>query len=124
MAYGTLSDPQSVEKTAEEIRTSKQRSYAAVCMMQSALQKALEHLVWAMDFYATMYNLAPRGEYEVSFSFGDGVLEDADKEFATRKSLVDAGYLKPEALVAWYFGTSEEEARKMMPGAEPALELG
>ena len=124
LAYGTLSDPQSVEKTAEEIRTSKQRSYAAVCMMQSALQKALEHLVWAMDFYATMYNLAPRGEYEVSFSFGDGVLEDADKEFATRKSLVDAGYLKPEALVAWYFGTSEEEARKMMPGAEPALELG
>ena len=30
LAYGTLSDPQTVEKTAEEIRTSKQRSYTQV----------------------------------------------------------------------------------------------
>lgn len=124
LAYGTLSDPQSVEKTAEEIRTSKQRSYAAVCDMQAALQKALEHLVWCMDFYATAYGLAPRGEYEVNFTWGDGILQDTDKDFATRKSLVDGGYLRPELLVSWYFGTSEEEARKMMPAAEPELKLG
>jgi len=124
LAYGTLSDPQSVEKTAEEIRTSKQRSYAAVCKMQDALGKALDHLVWVMDFYATMYNLAPRGEYELNTIFGDGVLEDAGLEFTRRKSLVDAGYLRPEKLLAWYFGISEDEAREMLPEAEPTLELG
>lgn len=123
LAYGTLSDPQNVDKTAEEIRSSKQRSYAAVCEIQSALQAALEHLVWTMDFYATAYRLAPRGAYQVSFTFGDGVLQDADKEFAVRKQLVDGGYLRPELLVSWYFGTSEEEARKMMPELEPELAL-
>ena len=30
LAYGTISNPQSVEKTAEEVRASKQRSYATV----------------------------------------------------------------------------------------------
>lgn len=118
LAYGTLSDPQSVEKTAEEIRSSKQRSYAAVSDMQTALQSALEHLIWCMDFYATLYNLAPRGEYETSFTFGDGVLEDTDLEFARRKQLVDAGYLKPEKLIAWYFGVSEEEAADYLPAAQ------
>ena len=121
LAYGTLSDPQSVEKTAEEIRTSKQRSYAAVCDMQAKLREALEHLVWCLDFYATLYNLAPRGEYEISFTFGDGVMEDTDKEFARRKQLVDGGYMKPEKLLAWYFGISEEDAAEYVPAVKQGL---
>ena len=112
LSYGTLSDPQSVEKTAEEIKTSKQRSYSAVCDIQKALQRALEHLVWVMNLYATLYNLAPRGEYETSFTWGDGVMENTDLEFARRKLLADSGYLKPEKLVAWYFCISEEDAKK------------
>lgn len=123
LAYGTLSDPQNVDKTAEEIKTSKHRSYAAVCDMQAALQKALEHLVWVMDFYATWYELAPSGEYETSFTWGDGVLQDTDKDYQTRKALVDSGYLKPEKLIAWYFGVTEEEAREYMPEPEPELKL-
>ncbi len=115
LSYGTLSDPQSVEKTAEEIKTSKQRSYSAVCDIQKALQTALEHLVWVMDLYASLYHLAPSGEYEVGFTWGDGVMEDTDTEFARRKLLVDGGYLKPEKLLAWYFGISEEEAKEYLP---------
>ena len=122
LSYGTLSDPQSVEKTAEEIKTSKQRSYSAVCDIQKALQTALEHLVWVMDFYASMYGLAPRGEYEVGFTWGDGVMENTDTEFARRKLLADSGYLKPEKLVAWYFGITEDEAKaEYLPEAAPPL---
>ena len=121
LAYGTLSDPQNVDKTAEEIRSSKQRSYSAVCDVQQALQGALEHLVWAMDFYATLYKLAPRGEYEVNFTWGDGVLQDTDKEYMRRKEMADNGYLRPEKFVAWYFGISEEEAKDYMPEASPPL---
>ena len=121
LAYGTLSDPQNVDKTAEEIKTSKQRSYSAVCDIQEALQSALEDLVWAMDIYASLYKLAPRGKYEVTFGWGDSVLQDTDKEYAIRKGLVDAGYMRPEALLAWYFGTTEEEALKMMPSAGPEI---
>lgn len=121
LAYGSLSDPTNVEKTAEEIKASKQRSYAAVCDLQAALRVSLNQLVWAMDFYASLYSLAPRGEFELSCTFGDGILEDTDKEFMRRKQLVDAGYMKPEKLLAWYFGISEEEAAELVPAAEEPL---
>lgn len=124
LAYGTLSDPQNVDKTAEEIRSSKQRSYAAVCDVQRVLQDALEHLVWAMDFYATLYKLAPRGAYEISFTWGDGILQDTDKEYMRRKDMADSGYLRPEKFVAWYFGISEDEAADFLPNRETGLSFG
>ena len=124
LSYGTLSDPQSVEKTAEEIRTSKQRSFTAVADIQEALQKALEHLIWCMDVYATLYNLAPAGAYETGFTWGDGVLEDIDKEYARRKELVDSGYLKPEKFLAWYLNIPEDEIlRDYMPQRDPPMFL-
>ena len=122
LSYGSISDPkETVEKTAEEIRTSKQRSYAAVRDIQTALQAALEHLIWVMDLYASLYKLAPSGSFEASFTFGDGVLEDTEKEFARRKQLVDSGYMKPEKLLAWYFGVSEEDAVEMLPAQQAPL---
>ena len=115
LSYGTLSDPQNEAKTAEEIRMSKQRSYAAVCDIQSALEDALKHLVWIIDYYTSLYKLAPVGEYETSFNWGDGVLSDTGTEFAQLKAMVDSGVLKAEKLLAWYFGVSEEEAAEYIP---------
>ena len=57
-----------------------------------------------------------------SVSFGDSIFEDTGVEFARRKGLVDSGYLRPELLVGWYFGVSEQEAReKYMPEPRPML---
>ncbi len=123
LSYGTLSDPQNQEKTAEEIRMSKQRSYAAVCNIQKSLQTALEHLIWVMDYYTSLYQLAPDGEYEVTFNWGDGVLTDTGAEYAQMKALVDANILKPEKLLAWYFGISEEEAKDYIP-TQDTLDFG
>lgn len=121
LAYGTLSDPQNVDKTAEEIKSSKERSYSTICDIQSALESALRHLLWAMDLYASLYQLAPSGEYDMTFSWGDGVMENVDTEYMRRKSLADSGYLRPELLLAYYFGTSEAEAKKMMPTTTKSL---
>lgn len=121
LAYGTLSDPANVDKTAEEIRSSKQRSYTAVAELQTALDGAMQHLIWIMDYYASLYQLAPAGSYELATTWGDGVQEDIQSEFLRRKMLVDQGYLKPEKLLAWYFHVSEDEARTMAPEGAPAL---
>lgn len=121
LSYGTLSDPQNVDKTAEEIRSSKQRSYSTVRDIQKALEHALDHLIWVMDQYASLYHTAPSGAYKVSYSFGDGVLEDTDKEFAQRMQLVNAQILRPELMLTWYYGCSEEEARKMLPQQDNPL---
>ena len=41
LAYGTLSEPTDIEKTAYEIRVSKQRSYHTVTAMQDAWHKGI-----------------------------------------------------------------------------------
>lgn len=120
LAYGTLSDPQNVAKTAEEVKGSRQRSYSAICELQEALEQSLHQLLWVMDFYCSLYHLAPEGGYRAQFLWGDGVQEDADAEFARRKELADGGYLRPEKLVAWYFHISEEEAAAYLPAPQLA----
>ena len=39
------------------------------------------------------------------------MLTDTGAEYAQMKAMVDANILKPEKLLAWYFGISEEEAK-------------
>lgn len=115
LAYGTLSDVQDVDKTAEEIKASKQRSFSTVSDAQKSLEKALIDLVYAMDVWATVGNLAPAGKYEISFHWDDSLITDRLTEFNQRMQLVSSGQLKPALNIAWYFGVPEEEAEKMVP---------
>lgn len=115
LAFGTLSDPQSVDKTATEIRASKQRSYAMIADMQASLESALRNLLYCMDVLATAAGLAPAGAYDAAFAWDDSIVVDTDVEFARRMQLVQAGIMKPESLYAWYFGCTEEQALEQMP---------
>ena len=115
LAYGTISEPQDVEKTAEEIRTSKQRSYVHVSAMQNSLEHALRQLVYAMDVYATLYRLAPQGTCTLACNWGDSVLEDTDKEFQRRLQMCNARLLKPEYLISYAMGCTVEDASEYIP---------
>lgn len=122
LAYGTLSDPQTVEKTAEEIKSGKQRSYSTVSSMQQALETALDDLTYAMDVWATVAKLAPVGKYETSYTWDDSIVTDTEKEFAQRMQFAQNDMLRPELVLAWYFGCSEEEAAKMVPQRSDGVE--
>ncbi len=111
LAYGTLSNMQSVDKTAEEIKASKQRSYATVSDNQRALKNALEDLVYAMDVWCTLYNLAPISKNEVSFEFDDSIVADRKTEFAEKQALVSAGIMSKWEFRMWYFGEDEATAK-------------
>lgn len=119
LAYGTISDPQTVEKTAEEVKAGKERSRLSMEEKQKALENSLKHLVWIMNEYADYYKLAPPGKYEITFEWGEGVTQDREKEFARRLQLATTGKYKWEKLLAWYFGCSEEKAAEMIPEAQP-----
>lgn len=115
LSYGTLSDPDSVEKTATEILASKQRSFSTVRDLQKALEDALNDLLYSMDVLTTLYKLAPAGNYEATYTWDDSLITDLDAEFARRQQLVASGQLKPELNIAWYFGIPVEQAREMVP---------
>ncbi len=111
LAYGTISSTQNVDKTAEEIKASKQRSYATVSDNQRALKNALCDLVYAMDVLCTIYNLAPMSKYDISFNFDDSIIADRKTEFAEKQALVSSGIMQPWEFRAWYFGEDEEIAK-------------
>jgi hypothetical protein len=52
---------------------------------------------------------------ELTCTFGDGVLEDTEKEFQRRLQMVSAGLLSKEKFVAWYFNCDEKQAVEYIP---------
>lgn len=118
LSYGDISDPQTVEKTATEIRSGKQRKYVLISSIQTALEHTFDALIYAMDVYATLYGLAADGEYEVTYDWGDSILDDQetkDKEFARDLQLTNAGVMNPWELRAKYFNEDEETAKAALP---------
>ena len=118
LAYGTLSDPNNTDKTAEEIRASKQRSYSFVESCQGALQDALEDYVAAIDFWATIYNLAPGGSYHVSYKWDDSLVVDTEKERQTDRADVAMGAMQLWEYRAKHYDEDPETAKRMV--AQPA----
>jgi A118 family predicted phage portal protein len=112
LAYGTLSEPNTVDKTATEIKSSKQRSYATVSKMQENLQKALENLIYAMDALTTLYNLAPQGNYEVSFNWDDSLIVDTEREQMLQMQEVNAGLRSKIKYIMFRYGLTEEQAKQ------------
>ncbi len=118
LSYGDISDPQTVEKTATEIRSSKQRKYVLISSIQTALEHTFDALIYAMDAYATLYDLAAAGDYEVTYDWGDSILDDQetkDKEFARDLQLLNAGIMNDWEFRAKYFNEDEETAKATLP---------
>ncbi len=118
LAYGTISDPQVVEKTAEEIKSSKQRSYQSVTDAQKSLQHALEHLVYAMGIVGALAGLGTRGTEKVAFKWDDSIIVDVDKERQSDRQEVAMGAMTLlEYRMKWY---KEDEATAATKINQPA----
>ena len=111
-------DVKSGRMTATQVISEDQTTYNTIKAIQErGMRQGLMDLLYIYDVYATLYKLAPVGAIQPSVSFGDSIFEDTGTEFSRRKMLADSGYLKPEKLVSWYFGVSEEDAAAYLPAA-------
>ena len=50
--------------------------------------------------------------YEAEIAFGDSIFEDTGTEFQRRLQMAQAGILRPEKLLSWYFSVDEDAARR------------
>ena len=123
LAYGTLSDPNNTDKTAEEIKASKQRSYSFVASCQTALQKALEDLVDAMSFWCDIYNLCPSGPCHLSFVWDDSIVVDSEKERQSDREDVAMGAMALWEYRAKYYGETMEQAKAAIQEIQTAGEV-
>lgn len=118
-------EPKSGMVTATQVISDDRTTYNTVKAIQDrGLRTGLMDAAYWFDVYAAVYGLAPAGAFEASVSFGDSIFEDTGVEFQRRMQLAESSYLRPELLVAWYFGVDEEKAREMMPADGEELTFG
>lgn len=111
LARGTICDANTVAKTATELKIVKQRSYATIADNQAALERCLRDVIRAMDKYATLYHMAPEGEYQVTFSWDDSILTDTEQQMNERLALVAQGLMSKAEFREWYFSETPEQAQ-------------
>lgn len=118
LARGTFSDVSETVRTATELKVSRQRSYATVTAIQRSLERALNGFAKAVNALATLYSLAPEGEYSIAYVWDDSIVVDADAEREKDRSDVRDGLMLPwEYRVKWY-GETKEQAQKVLGEAE------
>lgn len=112
LSFGTLSDPQNVDKTATEVIASKQDMYVTVSDIQTALKDALEQLLYAMDIWTSVGRFAPTGAYHSEITFKDSIAVDEQADMMMDMQLVTAKLIAPWEFRAKHFDEDEETARK------------
>lgn len=120
LSRGTLSDAPMEARTATELRILRQRTYATIVDNQAALERCLRDVVRAMDWYATAYNLAPAGEYELSFEWDDSILTDRAQEMSERLELMAQGIISKAEMRQWYTGETETQAQAAIQAIQQA----
>lgn len=115
-SQGTFAiEPRTGRVTATQVISEDKTTYNTIKAIQErGMATGLLDVLYWFDTYATLYRLAPAGAFEPAVSFGDSIFEDTGTEFARRLQMAEARYLRPELLLAWYFGVSEDKAREMM----------
>lgn len=112
LAYGTLSDPSEVAKTATEIRSSKQRSYATVTAIQMALERALRDLVDAIAFWAAQLGITSEVP-TVTFSWDDSIVVDSDALAKQALLELQSGVIDNVEYYKRVYGLDEKAALKL-----------
>ncbi len=110
LAYGTLSDPQVVEKTAEEIKASKQRSYATVKAIQSNLEDAIRRLVEAIDAWMIISGIDAPGDVEVSIDWDDSLIVDKKYDLEQLRADLSMGVISRIEYRMKRFNETKEQA--------------
>lgn len=112
LAFGTISKIENVEKTATEIKSSKQDYYVTVSDVQGALQTALEDLVYSIDVLMSLYKIKHKVDADVSFDWDDSILVDSEKKQSQALVEKNAGLIDDIEYFVQTRDYSEEEATK------------
>ena len=118
LSYGDISNPQTVAKTATEIKSSKDRKYNTVTAIQNNLRDCLEDLVYALAFYNSMTTSG----YKFVCDFKDSILTDEETERKQDIQDMSIGILRPEEYRAKWYSEDIETALKNLPQSAEVTE--
>lgn len=109
---------QSGIQTATGVEAEQQRTVQFIKDVRDKLESCLEDLIYALNVFADLYNLAPMGAYEVAYDFGD-ITYNREEDRARWWGYVQAGKVPAWKFFVKFEGMTEEDAKAMVAEAQP-----
>ncbi len=105
-------------QTATGVEAEQQRTIQFIKDVRDKIEQCLDGLIYAMSAMADLYSIAPAGDYEVTYDFGD-ITYNREEDRARWWQ-----YVQTNKVPAWMFfvkfeGMSEEDAKAMVEEAKP-----
>lgn len=122
LAYGTISDPNTVDKTATEIEASKQRSYTLISDCQAAMETALQDWANGALFWARLYGLEHSSSIDLKVDWGDSILANPQAEREEDRKDVSMGVMRLEEYRAKWYGEDINTAASNLPDTAQVID--
>ena len=98
---GILSEVNTANATATEIKRSMYDTFTIVDDMRSNIEKGIEDFLYSANVLANAYNLTPQGDYEVSFDWDYSLLEDSQEAFSQLITALSKGIISEVEIRQW-----------------------
>lgn len=105
--------------TATQVESDDRDTIQTIKTDRDALKDTLKQAIYGADALVTLYGLAPLGEYELNFNFGDITYSYEEDKTAWRTYAMQ-GWIPKWLYFVKFEGMSEEEAKALTTEAEMA----
>ena len=105
-------------QTATQVEADQQRTIQFIKDVRDKLENCLDGLIYALNVFADLYGLAPRGAYELVYDFGD-ITYNRDEDRSRWWGYVQAGKVPAWMFFVKFEGMTEEDAKAMTEEAQP-----
>lgn len=106
--------------TATQVEADDRDTIQTIKTDRDALKDAITQAMAGANALVTLYDLAPLGEYEINFNFGDITYNYEEDKLAWRTYVMN-GWVPKWMYFVKFEGMSEEEAKAMTTEADAAL---
>lgn len=123
---GIISDVETQNATATEIRRAMYDTFTLVDDMRSNIEKGIEDFEYSANVLANAYGLSAQGDYETAFDWDYSLLEDSQETYTQLMGGKNAGVIK-DVEVRQFLKPNEtlEESQKVIneiKASEPSIE--
>lgn len=104
--------------TATQVEADDRRTIQLIKDVRDKLEICLDGAIYALNVYADLYGLAPAGNYEITYDFGD-ITYNREEDRARWWQYVVQGKVPAWMYFRKFEGLSEEDAKAMVQEAQP-----